>query len=224
MSLLMKKAFLPLVLLTFIVIGCQKEFLPPNGETTGGGSSGTGTSCDTYFPTSLGSIWIYANSTGPDNTITVTGPDSVINGNTFHKINSSLSGEAFIRDDNGNIYQYADLGGIGKVMMNVLRVNAAIGAPWRDTSIINGTTEIFEYQILEKNVSIQVSNATFSNAIHSQYKVIWDYPPYFNNQVVQVTQAWFGKCVGPLQTKTVSTFMGANTDTLTTSIKSYQIK
>ena len=223
----MKNTFALILLFIWIAVGCQKEFNPPDGvipPSGGGDTIDPPGNCNTYFPTTLGTFWHYSNTGGPDNVITVVGPDTLISGNTFHKLNSTQSGTGFIRDNNGDIYQYANLGALGTVMINPLRTNAAIGATWKDSSIVNGIEEIFEYKMLEKNISYQFSNATFSNVIHTQYTVMLNSPPNFNNEVVQITHVWFGKCAGPLQIKTVPVFSGVPSDTLTTTLKSYQVK
>lgn len=221
----MKRTFLPIILLILISIGCQKEFSLTDGTTGGQDTTGTGgTMCTTYFPTTQGTFWTYSNTNTADNTLTVVAPDTMINGKAFKRVISNRTQDAFISDDNGYIYQYADLGAYGRVMMNLLRVNAAIGETWKDSSIVNGVTEIFEYEMLEKNITMQISNGSFSNVIHSQFKVMLDSSPYFNNEVVQITNIWFGKCIGPLQIKTVTISMGVTSDTLTSQLKSYQVR
>ncbi len=220
----MRRIFLLLLLFTFIFTACQKEFTLTQGiapTLPGGGSSTPGGSCNSYYSTTPGTNWTYIDNQG-ENTITILNQDSTINGKTFKKFKSSAYSNGFVREDNGNVYQFANTGTSGNIMMNILRANAAIGEKWRDTSILNGVTEIFEYQILEKNVSLTVNNLNFTNVIHSNFKVFMDSPPFFNNELIQTTDAWFGKCIGPLQSKSVTSFMGTS-DTLITKIKSYVI-
>ena len=223
----MKKYIIPFMFCSLLFLSCQKEFVITDGitPTTGGGgiNGGTTTGCNTYFPTTLGTTWTYNNG-GVTDVATIVSPDTLINGKVFKRVISTYTGSSFLREENGNVYEYMDLGLTGKIMINSLRASANIGDKWGDTLILNGIKEIIGHEMLEKNIKLQIDGVQFSDVIHTRYKTKFDYPPIYNNEVIASTDVWFGKCVGVLQTKTVSIMGGIASDTLVSKIKSYTIK
>lgn len=216
----MKHYFIPIILSCFILTGCQKEVTFDTG--------GTSTSCDTYFPLTTGSTWTYdANGAAQVNTVVT--PDTVIQGKNFKRITELISGitnTVFFREESGNVYGFIDLGGLasGKILINPIRSSAAVGDKWRDTIIINGIKEKFEYEMLEKNINYQVDTFHFTNVLHIQYKVRLDYPPLLNDELIQITDVWVAKCVGGVETKNQVFLMGVVVNTTDQKIKSYTIR
>ena len=150
--------------------------------------------------------------------ITVGNSDSTIDGNIFHKLTSDLNGTSYAREVDGNFYEYSNLGGMGNIIINPLRKNESFGATWGDTLTVNGVEEIFQHQMLEKNISYQIGTDIYPNVIHTRYSVS------IYGDLVQTTDSWFGKCIGPLETKTVTMFGGIISDTASIQLKSYTIR
>lgn len=220
------KKYIFIIFSTLLFYGCQKEFTLTDGitPTPGGGSGGdTTTGCNTYFPTTTGNTWTY-NQYGHDNIITIVSPDTSIGGKVFKRFASTSTASGFMREENGNVYEYAGLGATGSILMNPLRESANIGAKWEDNLVLNGIQEIIEHEMLEKKVSFQVDTLHFSDVIHTRYRTRFNSPPLFNNEVVGSTDVWYAKCVGVIQTKTVSLMGGIVSDTIVSKIKSYSIK
>lgn len=201
------KQNLILIAVSFLLFGCQKEFTNDTPIIPGGtGAPPTGT-CESYFPLTTGSTWTY-DLTGDIQVNTVTTPDTVIEGNTFKRIAQNISGEVsngFYREENGNIYAFLDLSRVSNVHSNVLinqlRSRAGIGDKWHDTIVINNVTERLEYEMMEKDISHQVDTLYFNNVLHVQYSVRLDRSPIITDQLVQITDVWYAKCVGVIETE-----------------------
>ncbi len=225
----MKRNLLLLAIPLFL-LSCQKEFTP--GELSGSGNNNGGTpstACDTYFPITTGSTWTYDIDGSPQINTIIT-PDTLIQGKVFKRLAQKTSGSivsSFFTEDKGNVFAFMDLGtnGIanGKVLLNLLRSNAAAGDQWIDTIVINGFTEKFEFTMVERNITHQVGALKFTNVHHVQYKVKIDSPPFFNDEVIQTTDAYFAKCVGPIESASQFSFSGINS-TSSTLLKTYSVK
>jgi hypothetical protein len=214
------KKYLPVLISALILFSCQKEFTITDGTTPTAPGGGTSAGCNTYMPLTLGTTWTY-DYAGNTDIVTVVAPDTVINGKTFKRTKSTYSNTTFLREENGNVYEFAPING-EQILLNILRANANVGDKWKDTVSISGLTEIFEHQMIEKNVSLQVDNLSFKDVIHMRFKVTLITP--FSTDEIQTTDTWIGKCVGALQSKTVSYFGGASSDTIVNKLKSYTIK
>jgi hypothetical protein len=153
--------------------------------------------------------------------VTVISPDTTINGKTFKRTKATYSNVTFLREENGNVYEFASFNG-EQILLNILRANANVGDKWKDTVSMNGLTEIYEHQMVEKNVSIQVDNLSFKDVIHMRFIVTLVTP--FGSDEIQSTDTWMAKCVGAVQSKTVSKFGGVSSDTIVNKLKSYTIK
>jgi hypothetical protein len=211
------KKIIPFVIITFILVSCQKEYsleglTPPIGPGTG-----IVTNCNDYFPLKTGNLWQYSSGTVVYS-ITVQNNDSTIDGNIFHKLTSDINGTSYAREENGNFYEYSNLGGMGNIIINPLRTNANVGEKWSDTLSVNGVEEIFQHEMLEKNISYKIGTDNYPNVIHTRYSVS------IYGDLVQTTDSWFGKCIGPLETKTVTMFGGVSSDTASIQLKSYTIR
>ncbi|MEP6948332.1 MAG: hypothetical protein ABI863_03620 [Ginsengibacter sp.] len=202
------KQNLIIIAVSFLLLSCQKEFT--NDTPTIGGNVGNtkpADTCESYFPLTTGSTWTY-DLTGDTQVNTVTTPDTVIGGNTFKRITQDISGDvsnSFYREENGNIYAFLDLSRVSNVRSNVLinplRSRASVGDKWHDTIVINNITERLEYEIVEKNISHQVDTLHFNNVLHVQYSVRLDRSPIITDQLVQITDVWYAKCVGVVETE-----------------------
>ena len=214
--------------ISFFLLSCQKEFTIDTPTGIGNVSMTPADSCDTYFPLTTGSTWTY-ELPGDTQVNTVITPDTVIAGNTFKRINQNISGavsNSFCREENGNIYAFLDLSRtsvIDMVFINPLRSGAGIGDKWHDTIVINNSTERLEYEMVEKNISYQVDTLHFNSVLHVQYTVRLDQSPILTDELVQITDVWYAKCVGVVETKnqllTSSTIVGSPN-----KLKSYSIR
>ncbi|MGH2645994.1 MAG: hypothetical protein ACRDE8_00440, partial [Ginsengibacter sp.] len=122
----MKKIISPLILSALVLFSCEKEYsleglTPPIGQGTG-----IVTNCNDYFPLTTGNLWQYSSQTVVY-TVTVANTDTTINGDIFHKLTSDINGTSYAREDDGNFYQYTNLGGMGDIIINPLRTNAYVG-------------------------------------------------------------------------------------------------
>ncbi len=222
----MRHNLISIIISCLILASCQKEVA---SDTLTGGSSTTPSACNTYFPLATGNTWTYYTG-GTIQVNTVIAPDTVIQGKTFKRVmqtTQGLTNTVFFREDTGNIYGFVDLGAAGvasgNVFINPIRSAAAIGEKWRDTIVVNGLSERFEYEMKEKNISYQVDTLHFTNVDHIQYKVRLDYAPAYNDELVQITDVWFAKCVGGVETKNQSLLFGAVVSTSDQKIKSYSV-
>lgn len=223
----MKKYLFTAMVMCLSLISCQKDYSVTDGTTptpgSGGNNGGNTSACNTYQPSTTGTTWTYENN-GVTDILTITAPDTTIDGKVFKRISSTIGFASFLREDNGNLYQYADLGFSGQVLLNPLRASANIGDKWTDIFVLNGVKETVEHSMLEKQISLQIDGLQFKDVIHTRYQTRFDFPPIYNNELVGSTDVWYGKCVGVLQTKTVSIMAGVVSDTITSKIKSYTIK
>jgi len=193
---------------SFFLLSCQKEFTIDTSSTivdsTGDPKTDT---CDTYFPLTTGSTWTYEQPGGIQINTVIT-PDTVIRGNIFKRVSQVLSGDvtnSFFREENGNVYAYMNLStngsANGEVIVNPIRSKVAVGARWSDTIVINNSTERLEYEMMEKNITRGVDTFYFTNVLHVQYTVRIDLPPVITDELVQITDVWYAKCVGVIETK-----------------------
>ena len=212
---------------SFFLLSCQKAFTIDT-PVIGNVAVMPTNSCESYFPLTTGSTWTY-ELTGDTEVNTVIAPDTVIEGNTFKRIAQNISGDVsngFYREENGNVYAFLDLSRVSNVHSNVLinqlRSGAGTGDKWHDTIVINNTTERLEYQMLQKNINYRVDTLNFNNVLHIQFSVRLDRSPILTDQLVQVTDVWYAKCVGVVETKNQllvsSTLIGAPN-----KLKSYSI-
>ncbi len=111
----------------------------------------------------------------------------------------------------------------GYVNRNPLRASAAVGDQWSDTSIVNGITEIFKYEIKAKNISVPVDAKTFTNVIHVHIKVYLDMP-LLGNSLVQTTDIYYAKCIGPVKSSSQFFLFGMPVGSSDSKIKSYNLK
>ena len=217
--------------ITTLMSSCQKELLFDTPVSPGGGGGGiTPTVCNTYFPLTTGNKWTF-NQGGMIQVNTVITPDTVINGKTFKRLSSVSAGVTninFAEEENGNVYVFQNLaagssGASGAVLLNPLRTNAAVGEKWNDTITVNGFTERFAYTMVEKNIAYQVDTLHFSNVIHVQYKVRLDLPPVYTDELSQITDIWYAKCVGAIEIKNQAVLLGVTVNTTDNKIQSYTL-
>jgi hypothetical protein len=201
------KQTLLFLIFCFLLLSCQKEFTFDTPAIGGSMNPVPTNSCESYFPLTTGNTWTY-ELPGGTQINTVTTPDTIIAGNTFKRITQNISGDvsnSFYREENGNVYAFLDLSRVStvsnEVFINPLRSTVGVGDKWHDTIIVNESTERLEYEMVEKNISYQVDTFHFDNVLHVQYTVRLDRSPILTDQLVQVTDVWYAKCVGVVETK-----------------------
>jgi hypothetical protein len=221
---LLFRILVPVFLLLFTA-SCQKEFTLTDGiEPTTLDSNQTGGGCNTYLPLTTGSTWSFEGNPAGPVTITITSPDSVINGKTYKRASTSNQQDLFWLVENGNFYQFGVVPNAGSVLLNPLRANAAINDTWADTTIITGMMQVSTYQMLEKNAQLKVNSYNFNDVVKVQRIVTMDMPPFFTNEKVLVQTVWFAKCIGMVQSSATAYNMGVETTSYTEKITSYSIK
>lgn len=211
------------------LFGCQKELGSGADLGNNNGADTTANACESYFPLTSGSTWMYQQPGGTQVDTVIT-PDTIIQGKTFKRVREDIAGiskDNFYREENGNIYAFIDfsttVAATSQALVNPLRSNAPAGARWRDTIVLNASIARFEYEMIEKNVGHQVDSLYFTHVQHVQYKVRLDLPPVFADELVQITDVWYANCIGLIETKsqllTSSLIVGSPN-----KIKSYSIK
>lgn len=214
---------------TILFSSCQKE-LDFSTPLTGGGGANPNCGSNSYFPLADGNTWSY-DQAGVAKTAMVLPGDTVINGVPYKKVKETSPGTpdvyGYYSDFNGNVSMYISLSAAGVangfVNQNVLRANAAVGDKWADTSIVNGVTEIFRYEMMEKNINYQVGSQTFTNVHHVKYNVYMDFAPIFINELIQTTDIYLAKCIGPVRSITQAFAFGTPVNSIDIKVTSYTL-
>lgn len=151
------KTLLILCLLLGTFVSCSKETDPKPASTAE----------QDYLPTSAGSTWTYGGIT--PYTLTVTGKREVINGRTFHEMETTqgtTKNRSLLLKEKG---VYTGIGfqpGMGNVEIAILKEETPVGKPWEQTNTINGIETKMTFSIVEKGVSKTVEGKTFKNVIN----------------------------------------------------------
>ncbi len=173
-----KLALIPVVAILFFVTGCSKS---------GSSPSPTPTNTD-YQPNTTNSTWKYTDSSSKStSTLTSTGNTKVIGGVTYFIFNStsdsSGTSQTYISKQNGfydNIGFIYDNGASANIIFRYLNDQLAIGDKWTTNggSISENNINIpitIKGTIKEKGISKKVSGTTFTDVIHTQVVMYYDY-------------------------------------------------
>lgn len=196
--------------------------IDPGTENGGnnGGENGGGTSTGDYWPMAINNQWVFVANSVTQDPMKITSTQQ-IGGNTHYKYDTffgtSVSGEfdgegtVTTRKSNGNYYVRQEVNipaqeGQPAIVVSpmefiVFKDNLAVNGTWTQnltqTTTIQGlppirTAVTFKGKILEKNVTMTVNGAEFTNVI--KVELIQT-----TQGVVNTNYYWFSKNVGPIK-------------------------
>ncbi|MBF9252551.1 hypothetical protein I2I11_04530 [Pontibacter sp. 172403-2] len=120
-----------------------------------------------YLPTTTGSTWTYGGIS--PYTLTVTGTTSVINGKTYHEMESKQGtsvNKSYVLKEKGVYTAVGMVPAVGSLEIAILKEETPVGEPWEQTTSINGIDTKMTLTIVEKNVSKTVEGKTYNNVIN----------------------------------------------------------
>ena len=182
----MKKLLSAALLASLFMVGCSKS---------GSSPSVTPTNTD-YQPTTAGSSWQFKDSaSGGISTMTATSNTNVISGTTYVVFNSTSPGSStvtpvYISKQNG-FYDFIGLFSsattTGGIDFRYLNDQLAVGGTWNFNAggfSAGGYTipAVISGKIIEKGITKTVNGVSFSNVIHSQITLKYDYSSFGTGQ------------------------------------------
>ena len=237
--------FLLLIISGFVLMSCQKELsfevgsnpppVDPGGGNPGGGGgtggSGTCFTCD-YSPICDGTKLNYIDSMGgtatPFNILYDVQGDSTVAGVSRKKIKDMNSGQiAYFNCTNNVVSAYISMGittggnTITGITQTPLKANEPVGATWKDILINAGQTIEYRYSIIEKNITRQVMDSTYSNVIYVRDTTVL-LVPVLGEMPSAVRHSWFAKGIGQVEVRMEDLFTGSTG--LVRKLKSYRIR
>lgn len=201
----MKKTALS-VIAAFILlaVGCKLD--EPDFSKVG---PGNGPSADSYQPFTTGSYWKYnqvSNGIGLGvEKHTLTGATQTINNKKYYVLNVETtlpqSGTVYFSYDNGDYRTRQTAAGV-TVEHLYLKDSYAVNQTWSsnftDNGSINGVPAKATGKIIEKGITKVVSGKTFTDVIHTQMDLQYDYGAGFTH--VQTVDFYVAKGVGIIET------------------------
>ncbi|MFD3001873.1 hypothetical protein ACFS7Z_15980 [Pontibacter toksunensis] len=181
---------LKLFLIWCLVIGaltsCSKEADPEPATTAE----------QDYLPTTTGSTWNYGGDM--PYTLTVTGKKEVINGKSFHEMETTqgtTKSKSYLLKEKGVYTGVGMQPGMGNVEITILKEETPVGKPWEQTNTINGIVTKMTFTIEEKGISKTVEGKTYKNVIHVKMKSTYTFMDLEVDAGV-VSNYYFSKGVG----------------------------
>jgi len=168
---------------------------------------------DSYIPLTAFSTWSYlVTGTDGNDTLTVklTGAATVINGKTYYNANSTYrrkgSGAGYFFRANHLYGSLASNTAAGlSVEFEFLNDTTPTGESWisapTDDGMLNGVPVRTVNTIKEVNVSKRVGDQTFTNVIHSEVNLQYNYGAGYENSAVY--EFYFAKGVGMIEKITI---------------------
>ena len=199
----LKFAFL-FVLVSFILISCQKETDSPG--PTGGNGQGNGNTTS-YNPTTVGTWWKYKDSTsGGLSTSTIANRTKTINGILYSAMVSDIAPDTgWASSAQPNYYVYAkgispNTGASYDILFHYLNDTASVGYSWRYIAGQgNGFTAYIRTTISERNMSMTVAGKSYTNVIHT--RVLWTYDVFGSLMDAMVYDYFIAKGVGIIKVR-----------------------
>lgn len=200
---MMKKLFLKIAGIAMVITllhACKidkPDFTDPNAFKTANGSgsgtsSGSGSLSDSWHPLSQGSYWKYASTGLVNDTVTflMTGTTSTINGKVYYNATTSsahykASTASYFYTAN-HIYSMKETALTGNLTVELLYLNdtTAINHTWTapvtDNGTINDVPARLVGTVLEKDISRTLYHKTFSNVVHTQLSLEYDFGTGFS--------------------------------------------
>ncbi|RYY65917.1 MAG: hypothetical protein EOO13_16510 [Chitinophagaceae bacterium] len=238
------KNLLLLAISGLLLTSCQKELsfetfnppgtTPPSTNPGTPGTTPTGNVCFTcdYSPICDGTKLNYIDSMSGTATqmnilYDILG-DSTVNGAPFKKIKDVTSGQvAYFNCDNNVVRAYiasgTTAGGatVTGIMQTPLKANEPVGATWKDVIINNGQTIEYRYKIIQKNITRQVMDSTYSNVIYTRDTTVL-IVPMLGELPSAVRHTWFAKGIGQVEVRMEDLMSGMTI--MVRKLKTYQIR
>ena len=127
-----------------------------------------------YFPNTPGSSWSYKGIFSTS--MTVTGETVKLDGKSFFEIESSNSSNpTYLSKRNGEYYLRGFVQGVGDQNLLVLKDNLGVGSTWNQSITLNGLDNIFNYTLIEKEITETINDVTYSNVIVVKMEQSFDY-------------------------------------------------
>jgi hypothetical protein len=216
-----KNLLLILALFAVAITGCKKD----------GGTKPAGTtSSDSYLPVTSGSSWRYlVNGPGGSDTLTVkmTGATTIINSKTYYNATSTSK---MTGTGTGYFYAANHIYGIRgsnaaaglTVEMQIFNDALTVGNSWTslptDNGEVNGVPAKTINTIKGLNISKVINGKTFTNVVHTQVDLQYDYGSGF--QSFAVYDYYLAKGIGMVELD--SAFLGSLIETET--VVDYTVK
>jgi len=224
-----------LILLPVIILffgACKKDEGPYAGLVLVSGDNPVGNNfSDTYMPTSTGSSWTYITSglTTPETMEThITGVITNINGSDYFELKSSTPGKEnivqyyYVKD---HVYktQATSLLTALTIEFYYLNDDLPVGGEWTGvptaTGSINGVPARTLGKILEKDISKTVLGKTYTNVIHTQVTLQYNYGLGNGFEDAATYDYYLAKGIGLIESDA-----NASGVTASTKLSSYTIK
>jgi hypothetical protein len=168
-----------LIILTslFFLSGCSKELSVETKQD----SSGVVGPDTTYQPMETGSVWVYQDSaTMQTSTLTAVDSQVTINSKSYTVFQLAVAGQTkdeYFGINGHDYYSYGDFGD-GLIFIELLYINdtASVGYNWQtNAGTINGFPAQDQGVIVETGISKTVGGNTYTNVIHSQVDLQYDF-------------------------------------------------
>jgi hypothetical protein len=221
----MKKTNYLLIAVACIVSSCKKN------------DSGSGTTADTYLPTTVGSNWTYkmvtAGGTPTTGTFTVSTKDTSANNRTYKVVNGSTGSNQYYSKNAGDYYTLRAVG-TSALELLILKDNLDVNGNWNTSQVLSGLTGLpagitsvtvnTNYKIEIKGGSRVVNNTTYTNVIKVRADLIAAVP-IAGNLNFGYCEFYFSKNIGIIESniQIANTTAGVNINELYT-LQSYTIK
>ena len=120
-----------------------------------------------YMPVTTKTTWSYGGTV--PHTTTITGATKVINGRTFHEMETKDSDgtrKSYLLKEDG---VYTGIGIVpitGSQEIIILKEKAPVGEKWEQQGTIQGAAANMKFEIVEKDVSKTVAGKTYANVIY----------------------------------------------------------
>lgn len=221
----MKKIKYLLIAVASIISSCKKN------------DSGSGTTTDTYLPSTVGSNWTYkmvtAGGTPTTGTFTVSNKDTSANNRTYNVV-SGTTGSNQYYSKNANDYFTLRALGTSALELLILKDNLGVNGTWNTSQVLSGLAGLpagitsitinTSYKIESKGGSRLVNNTTYNNVIKVRADLVAAVP-LAGNLNFGFCEFYFSKNIGIIESniQIANTTAGVNINEVYT-LQSYIIK
>jgi hypothetical protein len=214
-----------------LLISCQKEFSLDEGAPPVNPGNSICFECD-YSPICDSTEMKYVDSSMGTATelyyVYDLLSDTTINGLSFKKTKELNSGAiTYFSCVNqvlkGFTYTATSVGGttVTNIMQTPLKSNEAVGASWTDVLNANGLSIEYRYKIIQKNISRQVFDSTYSNVIYVRDTTVATVP-LIGEMAFGVRHMYYAKGIGMIEARMEDLILGG--ESLVRKLKTYRIR
>lgn len=216
---------------TLLLISCQKEFSLDEGTVPVNPGNAVCFECD-YAPICDSTKMNYIDSamgTATElNYVYDLLADTSINATPFKKVKELTTGATtYFSCVNqvlkGFTYAATSVGGttVTNITQTPLKSNEAVGATWTDVLSANGLDIQYRYTIVQKNITRQVFDSTYTNVIYVRDTTVAEVP-ILGEMAFAVRHAYYAKGIGMVEIRMEDLLMGG--ESLVRKLKSYDIR